>query len=56
MFQPMPLPHFLLMLLVVILAAALTIVVAVHAAVPLAALGLAALIGAALMRLFERVE
>ncbi|WP_223633288.1 hypothetical protein [Rhodobacter sp. TJ_12] len=56
MMQPMPLPHFLFMLLAVVLAAAVTIAVALHAGVPLMLMGLAALIGAALMRLFERVE
>ncbi len=54
--QPMPLPHFLLMIVAVVLAAALTVALAVQAGVPLAALGLAALIGAGLLRLLARVE
>lgn len=47
----MPLPHFLLMILAVIAAAALTIWAVAGSGLPLAALGLAALVGAGLMRL-----
>lgn len=47
----MPLPHFLLMILSVIAAAGLTIWAAAGSGLPLAALGLAALAGAGLMRL-----
>lgn len=52
----MPLPHFLVLLLVVIAAAGATLWIASSAGVPLAALALAALFGAALMRLLARVE
>lgn len=52
----MPLPHFLILLLVVIAAAGATLWMASSAGVPLAALALAALVGAALMRLLARVE
>jgi hypothetical protein len=52
----MPLPHFLLLLVVVVLAAGATLWVASSAGVPFAALALAALVGAALMRLLARVE
>jgi len=54
--QPMPLPHFLLMILAVIAAAGLTIFLAAEAGLPMAALALGALIGAALMRVLARVE
>ena len=43
----MPLPHFLLLILAVILAAGLTIWAANAVGIPLAALGLLALVGAA---------
>lgn len=52
----MPLPHFLILLLVVIAAAGATLWMASSAGVPVAALALAALVGAALMRLLARVE
>ncbi|MDP1667812.1 hypothetical protein [Phaeovulum sp.] len=52
----MPLPHFLMLLVVVIAAAAATLWVASSAGVPLAALALAAVVGAALIRLLARVE
>ena len=54
--QPMPLPHFLMLILVVILAAGLTIFLAAQAGVPMVALDLGALVGACLMRMLARVE
>lgn len=54
--QPMPLPHFLIMILAVIAAAGLTIFLAVQSGLSLAGLGLATLIGAGLMRMLARVE
>ena len=54
--QPMPLPHFLMMLLAVIAAAGLTIFLAVQSGLSLAVLGLGALIGAGLIRMLARVE
>ena len=50
----MPLPHFLLMIAAVILAAALTIWASLSAGVPLVALGLIALTGAAVLHLSMR--
>lgn len=50
----MPLPHFLLMITAVILTAALTIWATVSAGVPLAALALVALTGAAVLHLSMR--
>lgn len=50
----MPLPHFLLLIAVVILAAAVTLWVSVSAGVPLVALGLIALTGAAVLHLTMR--
>ena len=50
----MPLPHFLLMIAAVILTAALTIWATVSAGVPLAALALVALTGAAVLHLSMR--
>lgn len=50
----MPLPHFLLMLAAVILAAALTIWATLSAGVPLVALALIALTGAAVLHLSMR--
>ncbi|HRM74248.1 MAG TPA: hypothetical protein PLI13_06020 [Paracoccus sp. (in: a-proteobacteria)] len=50
----MPLPHFLLMILAVILAAGLTIWAANAVGIPLVALGLLALVGAALAHLTTR--
>lgn len=47
----MPLPHFLLMILAVIAAAGLTLWLAAGLELPALVLGLAALTGAALMRL-----
>lgn len=49
----MPLPHFLILIVAVILAAGLTLWMASAAGLPLAALGLAALVGAALARLAQ---
>lgn len=54
--QQMPLPHFLVLIFAVIAAAGLTIFLAVQAGLPMAALGLGALIGAGLMRVLARVE
>ncbi|WP_181443843.1 hypothetical protein ACTTAK_11185 [Rhodobacter capsulatus] len=54
--QPMPLPHFLMMLLAVIAAAGLTIFLAVQSGLSLAVLGLGVLIGAGLIRMLARVE
>ena len=54
--QPMPLPRFLVLILAVILAAGGTILCAAHAGVPLAALGLGALVAAGLVRILARVE
>jgi len=50
----MPLPHFLLVLALVILAAALTIWAASSAGVPMAAMGLTALLAAAVVGLVGR--
>ncbi|SFA44705.1 hypothetical protein SAMN04487972_103253 [Paracoccus halophilus] len=50
----MPLPHFLLLILVVILAAGVTIWMANAAGIPLFALGLVALLAAALVHLSAR--
>lgn len=50
----MPLPHFLLMIAVVVMAAALTIWASVSAGVPLIALALIALTGAAVLHLSMR--
>ena len=50
----MPLQHFLLLILAVILAAGLTIWVANAVGIPMAALGLLALVGAALAHLTMR--
>lgn len=54
--QPMPLPHFLVLILVVVLAAALTLLLAFEAGVPLALVGLGALLAAGVLRLLARVE
>lgn len=53
---PMPLPHFLILIAVVICAAGVTLWFATAKGVPFAALALAALIGAGLIRLLARVE
>lgn len=50
----MPLPHFLLLIVAVIVAALATLYVSVAAGVPLAVLGLVALVGAALLHLTMR--
>ncbi|MFV0300374.1 MAG: hypothetical protein ACK5IP_05770 [Paracoccus sp. (in: a-proteobacteria)] len=50
----MPLPHFLVMIAAVILAAALTIWATLSAGVPVAALALVALTGAAVLHLSMR--
>ena len=50
----MPLPHFLLMIAVVVMAAALTVWASVSAGVPLIALALIALTGAAVLHLSMR--
>lgn len=54
--EPMPLPHFLILIAAVILAAAVTLWFAATKGVPFAALALAALIGAGVIRLMARVE
>lgn len=54
--HPMPLPHFLLMLVAVILAGGLSIWAATQAGVPFALIGLGALMAAGLVRLLARVE
>jgi len=54
--EPIPLPHFLLLICAVILAAAVTLWMAAKAGVPLAALAIALLGAAALARLLARVE
>lgn len=50
----MPLPHFLLMIAIVILAAAVTVWATLSAGIPLAALALIALTGAAVLHLSMR--
>ena len=50
----MPLPHFLLMLAAVILMAGVTLWASISAGVPLAAVGLIALTGAAVLHLSMR--
>lgn len=50
----MPLPHFLLMIAIVVLTAMLTIWATLSAGVPLAALALIALTGAAVLHLSMR--
>lgn len=52
----MPLPHFLALILAVVLAAALSLWFAAKAGVPLALIGLGALLAAGLARLIARVE
>jgi len=54
--HPMPLPHFLLLIAAVILAGALTVFIALHQGISLPALGLVALVAAALVRMMARVE
>ncbi|MDO5632899.1 MAG: hypothetical protein Q4G22_13840 [Paracoccus sp. (in: a-proteobacteria)] len=50
----MPLPHFLLMIAIVILLAAVTLWASVAAGIPLAALAIVALMGAAVLHLSMR--
>ncbi|SFN15118.1 hypothetical protein SAMN05216224_102668 [Thioclava dalianensis] len=52
----MPLPHFLLLIVFVIVMAALTIWIFASSGVPIAMLGLMALVAAGVMRLLARVE
>ena len=52
----MPLPHFLLLLLAVVLAAGVTLWVASVAGLPLAGLGITALVAAAAAHLATRVH
>lgn len=52
----MPLTHFLILILAVVLTAALSLWLAAKAGVPLAVLGIGALLAAGLVRLMARVE
>lgn len=54
--HPMPLPHFLFLLLAVIVAGGVTVWLAAQAGVPFGLIGLGALMAAALVRLMARVE
>ncbi|WP_164880066.1 hypothetical protein [Paenirhodobacter ferrireducens] len=54
--EPIPLPHFLLLICAVILAASATLWMAAKAGVPLAVLAIGLLGAAALARLLARVE
>lgn len=54
--NPIPLPHFLLMLCVIVLAAGVTLWFALHSGISLPALGVLLLLAAGVVRLFARVE